>query len=216
MNHTITRRSFTRTGTALALLAATGARAQGAAPVEGRDFVRLNVPAPVAAGGKIDVVEFFSYGCPHCFTFEPILEAWLKRLPADVAFRRVPAAFNGPFEGYAKLFLALEAMGLTETLNRRVFNAIHVQRQRLDKDADIAAFVQANGADGAKVVEAMKSFGVATKLKQSKQLFDAYKIDGVPTIGIHGRWFTSPALANGHERSLAVADALIQRARKPA
>ena len=216
MTQPITRRTFSRVGAAVALLGASGVRAQGAQPVEGRDYVRLNTPAPVAAGGKIDIVEFFSYGCPHCFTFEPLLEQWAKKLPADVAFRRVPAAFNGPFEGYAKLFLALEAMGQAEALNRRIFNAIHVQRQRLDKDADIAGFVQANGGDGAKVIEAMKSFGVATKLKQSKQLFDAYKIDGVPTLGIHGRWFTSPALANGHDRALAVADVLIARARKGA
>ena len=216
MTQPITRRTFSRVGAAVALLGASGVRAQGAQPVEGRDYVRLNTPAPVAAGGKIDIVEFFSYGCPHCFTFEPLLEQWAKKLPADVAFRRVPAAFNGPFEGYAKLFLALEAMGQAEALNRRIFNAIHVQRQRLDKDADIAGFVQANGGDGAKVIEAMKSFGVATKLKQSKQLFEAYKIDGVPTLGIHGRWFTSPALANGHDRALAVADVLIARARKGA
>ncbi|HET9823012.1 MAG TPA: thiol:disulfide interchange protein DsbA/DsbL [Burkholderiaceae bacterium] len=214
MTHPITRRRFSRLGAAAALLGAAGAHAQGAQPVEGRDFVRLNTPAPVAAGGKIDIVVFFSYGCPHCYSFEPMLEQWMKRLPADVAVRRVPAAFNGPFEGYAKLYLALEALGLADTLSRRVFNAIHVQRQRLDKEADIAAFVQANGADGAKVVETMKSFGVATKLKQSRQLFDAYKIDGVPTLGIHGRWFTSPALANGHDRALAVADVLIGRARK--
>ena len=216
MTHPISRRTFSRVGAAVALLGAAGANAQGAQPVEGRDFVRLNAPAPVAAGGKIDVVVFFSYGCPHCFSFEPMLEQWTKRLPPDVAVRRVPAAFNGPFEGYARLYLALDALGQSEALNRRVFNAIHVQRQRLDKESDIAAFVQANGGDGAKVVETMKSFGVATRLKQSRQLFEAYKIDGVPTLGIHGRWFTSPALANGHDRAIAVADVLVQRARKGA
>jgi protein dithiol oxidoreductase (disulfide-forming) len=211
MNTMHTRRGFTLA--ALALAAGAPAMAQGGAPVEGRDFVRLNPPVPVPPGGKIDVIEFFSYGCPHCFNFEPMLEPWIKRLPPDVAFRRVPASFNAPFEGYARLFLALESLGLADAFGRRVFAAIHVQRQRLDKDADIAAFVQANGADGAKVVEAMKSFGVATKLRQSKQLFEAYKIDGVPTLGIHGRFFTSPSLANGLDRALAVADVLIQRAR---
>jgi protein dithiol oxidoreductase (disulfide-forming) len=196
------------------LLAARGAHSQGAGPVEGRDFVRLNTPAPVPGGGKIDVVEFFSYGCPHCYTFEPTLEQWTKKLPPDVAFRRVPVAFNGPFEGYAKLFYALEALGLQDSLHKRVFAAIHVQRQRLDKEADLAAFVQASGGDGAKFVEAYKSFGVATKVRQAKQLSEAYKIDGVPTLGIHGRWFTSGSLAGTHERALAVADTLIQRARK--
>ena len=208
------RRHWTRTCAALGLLAAAGARAQGNAPVEGRDYVRLNPPAAVPAGGKIDVIEFFSYGCPHCYTFEPMLEAWVKKLPADVAFRRVPAAFNAPFEGYAKLYYALEAMGLMETMHKRVFAAIHVQRQRLDKDAELAALVQSAGGDGAKFVDAYKSFGVATKVRQGKQLAEAYKIDGVPTLGIHGRWFTSGSLAGGHDRALAVADQLIVRARK--
>lgn len=209
------RRELTLGAGATLLLAASGAQAQGAAAVEGRDFVRLNPPAPVPPGGKIDVIEFFSFGCPHCYAFEPLLEPWIKRLPPDVSFRRVPAAFNAPFEGYAKLFYALEAVGLAEQLHKRVFAAIHVQRQRLDKEADLAAFVNAAGGDGAKFVEAYKSFGVATKVRQGKQLSEAYKIDGVPTLGIHGRWFTSGSLAGGHERALQVADQLIARARKP-
>ena len=211
----ITRRDFSLTAAALALGAGQAANAQGAAPVEGRDYVRLNAPVAVPAGGKIDVIEFFSYGCPHCYSFEPLLEQWIRKLPPDVAFRRIPAAFNPVFEGYARLFYALEAAGQAEVLHKRVFAAIHVQRQRLDKEADIAAFVSSNGGDGAKVVEALKSFGVATKMRQAKQAMDAYKIDGVPAIGIHGRWFTSGSLANGNDKALVVADYLIQRARKP-
>ena len=210
----ISRRDFSLSAVALGF--GSVARAQAAAPVEGKDYVRLNTPVAVPGGGKIDVIEFFSYGCPHCYTFEPMLEQWIKRLPPDVAFRRIPASFNPVFEGYARLFYALEATNQAEALHKRVFAAIHVQRQRLDKEADIAAFVSANGGDGAKTVEALKSFGVATKLRQSKQAFEAYKIDGVPALGIHGRWFTSGALANGNDKALAVADHLIQRARKPA
>ena len=214
----LTRRDFSLATAAVALGAVQSAQAQGAAaaPVEGRDFVRLNEPVAVAGGGKIDVIEFFNYGCPHCYSFEPMLEQWVKKLPPDVAFRRIPAAFNPVFEGYARLYYALEAAGQVDALHKRVFAAIHVQRQRLDKEPEIAAFVTSNGGDGAKVVEALKSFGVATKMRQAKQAFEAYKIDGVPSIGIHGRWFTSGSLANGNERALAVADMLIQRARKPA
>jgi len=208
------RRDWTRATAAIALLAASGARAQGNPAVEGRDFVRLNPPVAVPTGGKIDLIEFFSYGCPHCYAFEPMLDAWIKKLPADVAFRRVPAAFNAPFEGYAKLFYALEAIGMSDALHKRVFAAIHVQRQRLDKESDLAAFVQSAGGDGAKFVDAYKSFGVATKVRQGKQLSEAYKIDGVPTLGIHGRFFTSGSLAGSHERALAVADQLIAQARK--
>jgi thiol:disulfide interchange protein DsbA len=213
----IHRRDFTRGGLAAALIAGGAtAQAQGA-PVEGKDYVRLGTPASVAApAGKIEVVEFFSYGCPHCYSFEPLLETWVKKLPADVAFRRVPAAFNATWEGLAKIFYALDATGQTEALHKRVFAAIHVQRQRLDKEADIAAFVKGAGGDDAKFLDAFKSFGVATKLRQGKQLAEAYKIDGVPTLGIHGRWFTSGSLAGSHERALAVADQLVARARKPA
>jgi thiol:disulfide interchange protein DsbA len=212
----ITRRDFSLSAAAIALGIGTAAKAQGAAPIEGRDYVRLNTPVAVPGGGKIDVIEFFSYGCPHCYTFEPMLEQWVKRLPPDVAFRRIPATFNPTFEGYAKLFYALEAAGQVESLHKRVFAAIHVQRQRLDKEADISAFVGTNGGDGAKVVEALKSFGVATKLRQAKQAFDAYKIDGVPALGVQGRWFTSGSLTGGNDKALAVADHLIQLARKPA
>ena len=208
----ITRRDFSLATVAAAI----GSAAQAQAPTEGKDFVRLNTPVAVPGGGKIDVIEFFSYGCPHCYSFEPMLEQWVKRLPPDVAFRRIPATFNAPFENYAKLFYALESVGQVEAMHKRIFAAIHVQRQRLDKETDIAAFVSANGGDGAKVVEAYKSFGVATKLRQAKQAFEAYKIDGVPTLGIHGRWFTSGSLTGSNEKALAVADQLIQRARKPA
>ena len=211
----ITRRDFSLAATAATLGLSTAAGAQGAAPIEGRDFVRLSPPVAVPAGGKIDVIEFFSYGCPHCHAFAPMLELWVKRLPPDVAFRRIPATFNAPFEGYARLYYALEAAALVESLHKRVFAAIHVQRQRLDKDADIAALVNAGGGDGAKVVEAYKSFSVATKVRQAKQVAEAYKIDGVPTLGIHGRWFTSGSLTGGNDKALLVANHLIQRARRP-
>jgi len=189
------------------------ARAQGA-PVEGRDYARLAQPLPMPATGKVDVVEFFGYWCPHCNSFEPTLEAWVRKLPADVAFRRMPVAFSAPQEPYAKIYFTLEAMGLLEQMHRKVFAAIHVQRQRLDKDSEILAFMTANGVDAGKFSETFKSFTVASKFKQARQLAEAYRIDGVPTLGIHGRFFTSPSLAGGADQALRVADQLIQRARQ--
>ena len=189
------------------------ARAQ-AAPVEGRDYARLAQPVPVAASGKVEVIEFFGYWCPHCNSFEPTLDAWARKVPADVAFRRVPVAFSAPQEPYAKIFYALEAMGQLEAMHRKVFAAVHVQKQRLEKDSEIQAFVAANGIDGAKFIDTLKSFSVASKLKQARQLADAYRIDGVPTLGIHGRFFTSPSLAGGAEQALRVTDQLIQRVRQ--
>jgi thiol:disulfide interchange protein DsbA len=188
-------------------------RAQGA-PVEGRDYARLAQPVPVAASGKVEVVEFFGYWCPHCNSFEPTLDAWARKVPADVAFRRVPVAFSAPQEPYAKIFYALEAMGQLEAMHRKVFAAIHVQKQQLEKDSEIQAFVAANGIDAAKFIETLKSFSVTSKFKQARQLADAYRIDGVPTLGIHGRFFTSPSLAGGPEQAQRVTDQLIQRVRQ--
>ncbi len=198
-------------------LALTGtANAQGA-PKEGTHYVKLSPPAPVNLTGpdkKIEVVEFFWYGCPHCYAFEPVLEPWAKGLPADVSFRQVPVAFNSQHVVHQKLFYALEEMGQLAAVHRKVFAAIHQQNKRLTSDAEVQAFAKDNGVDGAKLADAMKSFGVSTKANRAKQLADAYKIDGVPALGIHGRFYTSASLAGTHERAVAVADFLIQLARK--
>ena len=191
------------------------ARAQSGAPVEGKDYLRLSAPLPAPATGKVDVIEFFWYGCPHCNTFEPMLEAWAKKLPDYVNFRRVPVAFRDePYVAHQRIYYALEEMKLVETMHRKVFAAIHVDHQRLDKPADIAAFMTKNGVDGAKVVELMGSFGVQTKARQAKQLAEAYKIDGVPALGILGRFYTSGSLAGGQDRMILVAEYLIQSNRK--
>ncbi len=190
------------------------ARAQGGAPVEGKDYVRLSSPLPAPAGGKIEVVEFFWYGCPHCNTFEPMLDAWSKKLPADVSFRRVPVAFRDePFVAHQRIYFALDEMKLTEAMHRKVFAAIHVDHLRLDKPADIAAFMTKNGVDGAKFLEFYNGFSVQTKARQAAQLAQAYKLDGVPALGIQGKYFTSATLAGSPERSLAVTDYLIQQVR---
>jgi thiol:disulfide interchange protein DsbA len=202
------------TGVGVAAFVAGGpARAQRA-PVEGTHYVKLSQPLPVAPG-KIEVIEFFWYGCPHCNAFEPQLDAWQKKLPADVAFRRVPVAFRDePFTAHQKIFFALDAMGLVPTLHRKVFYAIHVDQQRMDKPQEIAAFMAKNGVDSAKFLENFNSFSTQTKARQASKLAADYKIDGVPAIGVQGKYFTSSTLAGTPEASLAVADYLIQRERK--
>ena len=191
------------------------AQAQGG-PVEGRDFVRLDKPMAVTPG-KVEVVEFFGYWCPHCHAFEPTLDAWVRKLPAaQVNFRRISVAFNGAQEPIQRMYFALEALDLDDSLHGKVFAAIHQSRTLpgAPKESDIAAFLKAQGADSAKVLETMKSFAVATKLRQARQLSEAYAIDGVPTLGVQGRWRTSPGMAGSHERALAVVDMLIDKARK--
>jgi thiol:disulfide interchange protein DsbA len=207
------RREFTLNASVLALSGlALPAWAQGG-PVEGRDFVRVAQPVPVT-GEKVEVVEFFGYWCPHCNAFEPALDAWARKLPATVSFKRMPVAFNAAQEPAQRLYFAIEALGLVDTLHRKVFTAMHVERKRLDKEAEIADFAKANGVDSAKLLDAMKSFSVATKMRQSRQLGEAYRIEGVPTLGIHGRFMTSPSIAGTQERALATADALIAQVRK--
>jgi thiol:disulfide interchange protein DsbA len=209
------RREFTLrmgAGGAAAWLAGS-ALAQGE-PVEGRDYLRLKDAVAVAGGGKVEVIEFFGYWCPHCAAFEPLLEGWVRKLPADVNFRRIPVAFSAPQEWHQKLYFAIESLGQVPTLHGKVFTAMHANRQRLDKEAEVAALASANGADGAKLVEAMKSFSVATKISQARQLAQAYRIDSVPTLAVHGRYITSASHAGTPERTLRVVEALIQSSRK--
>ena len=191
------------------------ALAQGT-PVEGKQYVRLSQAAPVSApAGKVEVVEFFWYGCGHCNDFEPTLAAWVAKLPADVVFRRVPVAFReNPFGNHQRLFYALEAMGLVSSLHAKVFRAIHAEGQTLDKPETIAAFMTRQGVDAAKFMAMFNSFAVQTKCKQARTLADAYKIDGVPTLGIAGRYFTSVSLNGNPERTLATTNFLIDQARK--
>jgi len=211
------RREFSAALFGAAALAPAAAHAQGG-PVEGKHYVRLSVPLAVTAEpGKIEVVDFFWYGCPHCAAFEPELEAWTRRLPGDVAFSRVPVAFRAePFTTHQRIFYALEALGLVETLHRKVFYAVHVLHQALDKPAEIDAFMEKNGVDIAKFREAFASFSTQSKLKRAKQLVDGYKIDGVPALGVHGRYYTAGSLVGGNDRMLPVVDFLVQKLRKPA
>jgi protein dithiol oxidoreductase (disulfide-forming) len=190
------------------------AHAQGTPLVEGKDYLRLGTPLAVPPG-KIEVIDFFWYGCPHCYSFEPALEAWVKKLAPDVAFRRLPVMFREePFGTHARLYYAIEALGLIDSVHRKVFAAIHNDKATLSKPADISAFMTKNGVDGAKVVDTMGSFAVQTKLLKSKQIAEAFKLDGVPALGIQGRFLTSGSIAGTPERALAVADELIQRSRK--
>ena len=212
------RRDFSKqlAGAGLGLALTGTAQAQGA-PKEGTHYVRLSTPATVTLSGpdkKLEVVEFFWYGCPHCYAFEPVLEGWVKKLPADVAFRQVPVGFMAPHQQHQRLFYALEETGQMAALHRKVFNAIHQQGKRLNNDAEIAQLAKDNGADGDKLVQTMKGFSVSTKATRAKQLADAYKIDGVPALGIHGRFYTAASLAGSHERAVAVADYLIQLSRQ--
>ena len=217
------RREFSSTLLAAGALAGSAvltisgsARAQGS-PVEGTNYVRLSQPVPITVpAGKIEVIEFFWYGCPHCNAFEPTLEPWIKRLPNDVTFRRVPVAFRPAYAPHQRIYYALEALGLLDNMHRKVFYAIHSDRMQLEQRDEISRFMTKNGVDAVKFMAAFDSFSVQTKSRQANDLAAAYKIDGVPAIGIQGRFYTSGSLAGSNDKALAVTDFLIQRVRKPA
>jgi thiol:disulfide interchange protein DsbA len=184
-------------------------------PKEGTDYKALDKRVPVeTAAGKIEVVEFFWYSCPHCNAFEPRLEAWSKRLPADVVLRRVPVAFRDDFVPQQRLFYTLEAMNKLDDLHAKVFQAIHGERQPLNKEGLILAWADKQGLDKAKFQELYNSFSVSTKARRAAQLQDAFKVEGVPALGIAGRYYTDGTMAGTMDRALQVTDYLIAEARK--
>lgn len=183
--------------------------------VEGQHYVKVSPAAPVSApAGKVEVVEFFWYGCPHCNALEPTLEPWAAKLPADVAFRRVPVAFGAIHEAHQRMFYALEAMGALDKAHKAIFAAMHVQRQRLANEEEQIKFLAGLGIDGAKYSESLKSFSVLTKARQAKQLSEAYKIEGVPSLGVQGKFLTGGNLAGSNEAALKVVDFLVAQVRK--
>ena len=190
------------------------ASAQAGTPTEGQQFAKVEPPVPLLAPGKIEVLEFFSYACPHCNAFEPTVEAWSKKLPADVVFHRVPAPFLMNAENFMRTYYALETMNQVSAMQRKVFAAVHVERLHLDKPADIAALMTKNGVDGTKFLDVFNSFSVANSVTRAKKLAVAYKLDSVPTMMVNGHYSTSPAQSGGMEQTVAVVDYLIQRARK--
>ena len=190
------------------------AQVQGKKPELGADYLKLEQRAQVEApAGKIEVIEFFWYSCPHCNVFEPTFDAWSKRVPKDVVVRRVPIAFRDDFAPQQRLFYALEAMGLLDQLHRKVFAAIHGEKQSLAKGDAIADWVAKQGVDKAKFLEQYNSFSVSTKTGRATQLQNAYRVEGVPALGVAGRFYTDGSLAKSMERSLQVVDFLIAQVR---
>lgn len=193
------------------------ARAQAPTFREGVDYLVLDKPAPTEApAGKVEVVEFFWYGCPHCNSFEPQLDAWLKAPPKNMAFRRVPVSFRPDFEPHQRLYYTLEALGKVDELHKKVFYTIHIERQPLNTAALVAAWAEKQGLDKAKFVDMYNSFSVSTKVRKATQLQDSYKVDGVPSLGIAGRYYTSSEQAKSMERALLITSYLVGLPRKAA
>ena len=177
-------------------------------------YTELNPPLQVEAAGKIEVLEFFWYGCIHCYNFEPVIESWLKKLPPDVQFRRVPAVFNERWAHDAAIFYTFEALGVFDKVHRAFYDAIHRERLRSDNPKALAEWLQKQGLDEKKFVETMKSFGVQRKTKRAAIMTNAYKIDGTPAMAVHGRYTISAEQGRSFEGMLQTVSALVEQLRK--
>jgi protein dithiol oxidoreductase (disulfide-forming) len=195
-------------------LVATAVQASPAAPVAGKDYTVLSPaqPADVAAG-KIEVTEFFWYGCPHCNEFDPLLEAWIKKQGPDVVFNRVPVAFRDDFIPHSKMYHALDALGLAQQLTPKVFNEIHVNKNYLMTPEEQVKFLAKNGVDPKKYMDAYNSFSTQSEIQRDKKLLDDYKIDGVPTLAVQGKYETGPAATNSLPGTIQVLDYLVAQIR---
>jgi thiol:disulfide interchange protein DsbA len=181
---------------------------------EGIDYSVLASPQPTERG-KIEVTEFFSYMCPHCAHFEPVLAPWVKALPKDVVFHRVPVVFRPQWEAPARLYLTLEAMNQVDRLQEAAFNAIHVDNSNLSSDAGVTEWAARKGLDARKFSDVYNSFTTQSKLQQSKQATAAYGIDSVPAIVVAGKYRApTDKFTGSHEDLLKVVNALIVKARR--
>lgn len=173
-------------------------------------YVNVNPPQPTEPG-KIEVLEFFSYGCPHCAVLEPMVAQWKQDLSPDVTFSSVPVAFNAGMKPLQQLFYTLQALG-REDLHAEVFKAIHSDGKRIFTKDAIVDWAVSQGLDRSTFLATMDSFGVASKMTRADQLVEGYAIRGTPSIAVDGRFVTSPTEAGGYQQTLEVASELIERA----
>lgn len=186
----------------------------GAAQYEaGKHYVKLPPGAQAVSGNKVEVREFFWYGCPHCYRLEPYLEAWLKKIPADVAYVRTPGVARR-WLPHAQAFYTFEALGITEQVHKDFFDAIHKKGQELNTEDSLVQFLAAYGVDASKVRDHYNSFGVRTKVENAKRLNFTYAIASVPAITVDGRYKTDVSMAGGPQQLMALINYLVDQSRQ--
>lgn len=210
MTQNIFSRFFVMLFATTALLFSTASFSQGAPAAKGK-YIELT-PAQATEPGKVEVLEFFSYGCGHCAAIEPLLEKWIKAQSPDVVVRGVPVAFNASMKPLQRLYYALEALNRLD-VHPKVFIAIHQEKKRLFTKAEIKSWIASQGVDAVKFDAAYESFGVSSKANRADQLVTAYRIQGTPTVAVGGRFVTSPSEAGGYQQTLDVASDLIRQVR---
>ncbi|MBD2836864.1 thiol:disulfide interchange protein DsbA/DsbL [Pseudomonas sp. JM0905a] len=179
----------------------------------GKQYVELSSPVPVSVPGKIEVVELFWYGCPHCYQFEPTLNPWAEKLPEDVNFVRIPAMFGGLWNVHGQLFITLESMKVEHQVHKAVFDAIHKEGKKLATPEEMAEFLAGQGVDKDAFLKAYNSFAVKGQMEKAKKLAMAYQITGVPTLVVNGKYRFDISSSGGPEQTLKVAEHLIEKER---
>ena len=174
--------------------------------IAGHDYVVLNTPQRQESNGKIEVVEFFSWGCPHCYEFRPMLSRWIATLPKEASFKRVPVGLGYPeWDALAKAFYALQVTGDVDRLDSQIFDDIHKNHVWLHDEQSITAWVGKHGVDVVKFTAAFRSFGVNTTVGQAEQRAIDYRIPGIPTLAIAGKY----TVEGNQAKMLSTADQLI-------
>ena len=177
------------------------------------NFFPLLVEQPVRTGDRIEVLEIFWYGCPHCYALEPYLKKWLKNKPEFVEFVQLPAVLNRSWAFDARVFYTFVALGLIDELHEAYFDAIHKNRRRMKKVEQVASWAQEQGVDPQLILDTFNSFGVDSMLANATQMSGRYEADGVPTIIIDGKYRTTVSLAGGHNEIIDLINYLAQRAK---
>lgn len=186
-------------------------------PQMGEQFDQVAQQITTDQPAKIEVMELFWYGCPHCYHMEQPLQAWVKKLPADVYFKRIPALPNAGWAPLAKTYFAMQELGVLEKLHSQLFDAIH-KSKTLSQQADEASLIdwvtKQGGLDKIKVEKAFKSFAINMQMNKAMQTFRASGATGVPALIIDGKFITGSSMAGGNEAALQTADFIIQNVRK--
>jgi thiol:disulfide interchange protein DsbA len=195
------------------LMLLAGSPALQAQPVSPNQFVELAPPVPVTTGERIEVIEFFYYGCPVCYEAQPHIARWLQKSGNDVVLRRVPAVSADGWEPFARSFYTLEAMGLLARLHWPVYDNFHFDGKRLNEEDVMADWIASNGGDGAKFRAIWDSAEVKSKVGAAHEMLDAYQVRGVPSLVIDGKFVTSARMAGSVQQMMVVVEQLVERAR---
>ena len=177
----------------------------------GEGYDPIDPPAPVDSGDKIEVVEFFWYGCPHCYTLDPYVTEWLKSKPENVEFKHIPVPLNPTWTPHTHFFYAAEALGVIDKLHGPLFDALHKDKRRIYDKKSLVKFAVDHGVDEKELLKAWNSFAVSVKVKRAKKLGQSYRISGVPAVGINGKYKTSGSLAGTYPKMLEIIDQLIDK-----